>query len=95
MQIFLFAGTKRSWLKDMSNLKIELNSEGVKELLKSKEMMDICMSYANKSLSKLGEGYEVSSMTGKTRVNAEIRASTYEARKENLEKNTILKSLGR
>lgn len=79
----------------MSNVKVVLNSDGVKELLKSKEMKDICLSYANNALSKLGDGYEVTSMTGRTRVNAEIKATTFESRKENLEKNTILKALGR
>lgn len=79
----------------MSNVKVVLNRDGVKELLKSKEMKDICLSYANNALSKLGDGYEVTSMTGRTRVNAEIKATTFESRKENLEKNTILKALGR
>lgn len=73
--------------------KFELNREGVRELLQSPEMMDVCKSYANKALSNLGDGYVVTTRTGKTRVNAEIAAQTRQARQENSENNTILKAL--
>lgn len=82
-----------SRLNAMANVKFELNRNGVKELMQSSEMMTVCKSYANNALASLGDGYEVTTMTGKTRVNAEISAVTYEARKDNLENNTILKSL--
>lgn len=75
------------------NFKFELNRNGVKELMQSQEMKQICEDYANDALSRLGDGYEVTSMVGKTRVNAQIAAVTYAARKENLQENTILKSL--
>jgi len=70
-----------------------LNREGVRELLRSEMMMDECKSYADRALSKLGEGYEVDTYTGKNRVNAMVRAKTYSAKKENLESNTILKAV--
>jgi len=71
----------------------ELNYEGVGELLKSSEMMRICEGYANKARSQLGEGYKVSSHTGKTRVNVSVSAQTYAARQENAENNSILKAV--
>ena len=74
-------------------IKLELNRAGVRDLLRSPEMMAICAEHANRALSSLGPGYEVSTFTGKNRVNAEIAAVTYEARKENMEHNTILKAL--
>lgn len=77
----------------MAKFKFELNRDGVKELMQSDGMMAICSEYANRALSSLGDGYEVSTMKGKTRVNAEISAQTYKARKENSENNTILKAL--
>ena len=77
----------------MANIKIELNRAGVRDLLRSPEMMAICEEHANRALSNLGPGYEVSTFTGRNRVNAEIAAVTYEARKENMEHNTILKAL--
>lgn len=77
------------------NVEFVLNREGVRELLRSNEMMEICKRSANEALESLGDGYEVSTFVGGNRVNAEIEAVTYEARKENSENNTILKSLRR
>ena len=77
----------------MSKVKIVLNREGVRELMQSKEMLDACVSLANGALGQLGDGYEVTTRVGKSRVNAEIAASTYKARKENMETNSILKAL--
>ena len=73
--------------------RFELNSQGVRELLRSPEMMGICKEYADKAQSKLGDGYEVTTHTGKTRVNAQIKAETYKARKDNAKNNSILKAL--
>ena len=77
----------------MGNVEFKLNREGVRELLKSQEMMNICSDYANNAQGRLGEGYEVTTMTGKNRVNAEVRAVSYKARKENNRDNTILKAV--
>ena len=77
----------------MANLRFELNREGVRELLRSKEMMDVCQEYANNALGKLGDGYEVTTHTGSNRVNAEVAAVTYAAKKENLSDNTIIKAV--
>lgn len=78
----------------MGKVKFELNRAGVKELLQSSEMMAICKEYADNAVASLGEGYEVSTHTGKTRVNASVTAVTYKARKENSETNSILKAVG-
>lgn len=77
----------------MANMKFELNREGVRELLKSKEMMDICEGYANNALSKLGDGYQVTTHTGTNRVNAEVSAESNAAKRENLKENTIIKAV--
>lgn len=77
----------------MSKIKIELNRDGVRELLRSEEMMKICEEKANEALGKLGKGYSVTTMVGKNRVNASISADSPEAKKENMENNTILKAL--
>lgn len=74
--------------------KFELNRAGVRELMRSSETAGVCKDYAESARSRLGEGYEVSVMTGKNRVNAEVAAVSYNARKENLANNTILKALG-
>ena len=77
----------------MGNIKFELNKDGVRQLLQSPEMLNVCKSYADNAKNALGEGYEVTTRVGKTRVNAEIAATTYKARKDNSENNTILKAL--
>ncbi len=77
----------------MAKFKFELNRDGVRQLMQSSEMMSVCESYARRAQGSLGDGYEVTTMTGKTRVNAQIAAVTYQAKKENSENNTILKSL--
>lgn len=77
----------------MAKVEIKLNTSGVREMLQSKEMKSICEEHANNALGKLGAGYTVTSMTGKTRVNASVYAENYEARRENMKSNTILKAL--
>lgn len=83
-----------SGLNDMAKFKFELNRDGVRELMQSNEMKAICEEYANSALNSLGDGYEVSTYTGKSRVNASVIAVTYAARKENSQNNSILKAVG-
>ena len=75
-------------------VKVVLNRAGVRELLRSAEMMQICAEHANRALQSLGAGYEVTTRTGKNRVNAEVRAETREAIADNARNNTILKAIG-
>ena len=75
----------------MAKVEIELNSEGVRELLRSSEMKAICESYANGIAQRACEGYEVSSSTGSVRVNAKVRPGTPHAYYSNLKHNTLLK----
>ena len=77
----------------MSKAKVVLNRAGVRALMQSKEMQKICTDHANRALSKLGNGYEVTSMIGKTRCNAEIAAVSQEAKEENSKNNTIMKAM--
>ena len=77
----------------MADVKFELNREGVRELLRSQEMMNVCEGYAKSALGRLGGGYDVTTLTGRNRVNAEVAATSYAARKENAESNSILKAI--
>lgn len=77
----------------MANKIFKLNKEGVRALLTSEEMMDVCNEYASRAMASLGDGYETTTHTGKNRVNVEIAAVTYKARKDNAKNNTILKAL--
>ena len=77
----------------MDDVKIELNREGVRALLRSPEMLAVCKSHADAARARLGAGYTVTTRTGKNRVNARIAAETSDARRENAKENTILKAL--
>ena len=78
----------------MSKVKFELDRAGVRELLRSPEAASVCRSYAENVKGRAGEGYEVTTYTGRNRANASVHAETYEARKDNYNNNTLLKALG-
>lgn len=79
----------------MSNVTIKLNSEGVKELLKSAEIMAECRSHAAEMAATLGaDDYEVSEYVVTNRVNVSVRAKTKKALQDNLDNNTMLKAVG-
>jgi len=78
-----------------NNVKIKLNRAGVKALLRSEEMRAICEKHASAITQRCGEGYETDSFVGRNRVNAMVMASTYEAKRDNAENNTILKAVKR
>lgn len=77
----------------MAKVKVELNPAGVRELLRSPEMVSVCQEYANTAISKLGSGYESTTRIGRNRCNADIAAVTIEAKIDNLKNNSILKAL--
>lgn len=77
----------------MAKVRVKLNREGVKELLQSPEMARLLKGHADRAVGRLGDGYEASVYTGKSRVNASVKAVTFEARKENAKTNSILKAI--
>lgn len=77
-----------------TKFKFELNRQGVRELLQSSEMKSICTEAANRVAEAAGDGYEVSSQVGATRVNARVSPATAHAYYSNLKHNTLLKALG-
>lgn len=77
----------------MANLRVELNVSGVREMLRSQEAKDICERYANEAAGRLGDGHEVTTHTGKNRVNASVFAKSLKAKKDNATNNTLLKAL--
>lgn len=83
----------------MDNFHFELNREGVKELLKSSQMQQICGEHAQKVLSRANGttsdgGYEAENVVGANRCWSTVRASTPKAVASNLKHNTLLKALG-
>ena len=74
-------------------VKVKLNRQGVRELMKSEEMRSIVNKYGFSAQSRLGNGYSVDYMTGKNRVNCRVFAKTAKAKRENFLNNTILKAV--
>lgn len=54
----------------MAKVEIELNSAGVRELLKSSEIASVCEAQAAKMTRAAGVKYVADVYTGRTRVNA-------------------------
>ncbi|MCI7677871.1 MAG: hypothetical protein MSS16_07320 [Streptococcus orisratti] len=79
----------------MSSMKFKLDSAGVRELMKSAEMQAILTEEASAIQNRAGDGYEQDIYVGKNRANAMVRASTYQAKKDNLKNNTLLKALNK
>ena len=81
----------------MSKVKFELNRAGVRELLKSAEVQNVCLQYANAAAGRArasSDGYVAEPRNYPESAGAAVRADTYEARKDNYDNNTLLKSLG-
>lgn len=74
-------------------IKFELNRKGVANLMKSGNMQDVIKGYATGIKNRSGAGYEQDMHVGKNRVNAKVWADTPQAKKDNLDNNTILKSV--
>lgn len=77
----------------MGNVRIKLNSGGVRELLKSEEVEKMCMDFANSAVAKLGNSYAADVRRYPERTASIVLARSYEAKNDNVDNNTILKAL--
>ena len=77
----------------MSKFKFELNRAGVRALMQSEEMQSVLKDKANNALNSLGEGYKSDTYIGKNRANAMVYADSFQAKRDNLKNNTILKAV--
>ncbi|MBS6879979.1 MAG: hypothetical protein KH190_03550 [Clostridiales bacterium] len=79
----------------MVKVKIELNSSGIRQLLKSEEMGQMLKQQAEQVRARCGSGYSTDLYQASSRVIAGVFAETAEAAKQNSRENTLLKALGR
>ena len=77
-----------------NNVRIELNTKGVGELLKSKEMEALVEEKAQAVAGRAEGDYNVNTVRAQTRVIATVEAADYSTRRQNLKNNTLLKALG-
>lgn len=77
----------------MSNVEIELNSAGVREMLRSDEMEAVLEAKASEIAARCGNGYAHDTYMTPGRVVASVFAETPEAMRDNAKNNTILRNL--
>lgn len=66
-----------------------MDKAGVRDLLRSSEVGEAVAEKARGLAAGLPPGYSVNTYVGRNRVNAEIRADTDEAWRDNLKNNTL------
>lgn len=71
----------------------ELDSDGVKDLLKSPEMEKVIRDHVERVRSACGSEYESSVQLGKNRVQGRVETATEHAFFSNMNNNTLLKGL--
>ncbi len=77
----------------MAKNKFKLNYKGVGELMKSEPMQRVLKEKATSIKNRCGVGYEQDVYVGKSRANAMVKATTYQAKADNLKNNTLLKAV--
>lgn len=78
----------------MDDFRFELDKNGVRELLLSKEMAAVINQKASEILGRLPSGYGTTSGATEQRVKAHVGTRTSTAASENKKNNTLLKALG-
>lgn len=76
------------------NVEFELNSDGVKELLRGAEMQSIIRECTSAVLDSAGDLYEMEMKEGANRCWGTVRPSGAHGYYSNLKHNTLLKALG-
>lgn len=75
--------------------KVELNRQGVGQLLKSKELENRLKDIASEIARDCGSGYSYDTKMMPTRVIASVYTDTIDAMQDNYNSNTLLKSVSR
>lgn len=75
------------------DVKIKLNSKGIQELLKSKEITDAVSEVAKTVKNNAGNGYGSNVQAGKRRAVGRVYTATRRAKSDNYKNNTLLKAL--
>ena len=79
----------------MSNIKIVLNTGNIQSLLlRGEGITGVCLAQAQAIAARAGTGYAVDTYQGKTRVNCSVQTDDISAYQDNLDNNTLLKSMG-
>lgn len=74
--------------------KLKLNRKAVRDLLKDPELEKHLLAVAEGIAARAGDGFEASSMIGKTRARASVITGSYEAIKDEAKNGTLSKAAG-
>ncbi len=77
-----------------SKVRVELNLAGVNELMKSPEIQDAVLRAGQAVAAAAGEGYAAEVHQADWVAISNVYAETPEAKRDNLENNTLLRALG-
>jgi len=77
----------------MSNVRIELNSDGIIGMMNSLEMQTVLWTYAERVAANAGIDTDIDVQPGKTRASARVTTASAEAYRDNAENNTLLRAL--
>ena len=79
----------------MGKVEIKLNSEGVRSLLRSDEICEMCENYAEQ-LAKAADGkYTTDAIVGKNRGQARVETADYQTYRKNSLDNLLLKAISK
>lgn len=78
----------------MAKYKVVINKQGIKDLMRSAEINNICSACADRVVSSAGEGFEKRLYVGDNRLSYTIVPTSIEASKKNLKHNILAKALG-
>lgn len=81
-------------LSDMNEFEVQVNKDGVNQLLHCAEVRDYIEQLAQEQKARAGEGYKYKIMYANKdkRVTAIVKTSSDKAKQDNLDNNTLLKS---
>ena len=79
----------------MSNVKVTLNSVGIRELLKSEAVSKACLEQAEQIKREVGTGFEIHEKRYPERTGYAVSAESKDAIKQTYQDNVLLKAVGR
>lgn len=79
----------------MSKVKVVLDEAGIRQLLRSSELQEVCMEHARAIQQRAGEDYEVGERRYPERNGAAVYPSNANGYYDNLNNNTLLKAMGK
>ena len=82
--------------KSFKLLRVDIDQKAVRKVfLESPETLGFCRQIATQVQAKCGDGYEIKEHpSGRTRASVTVYAATQDARRDNLDNNTLLRSIG-